>query len=150
MEALLVNSYGCTCAQPLVSGTSPKLSCRATFHRICLGQLSLCVHGIDDLLHFLADCPKKRRIWRSVWRVLLLLFVADAQIHAAILHLPFPPDPPSTRSHIVFEAIRHGLWRVHWVLVFDNRPFIINSLIQAIHKTITRRIAEQNLPMLCV
>ncbi|KAI8388679.1 uncharacterized protein BYT42DRAFT_491509, partial [Radiomyces spectabilis] len=130
-----------------------KLPSRTFLHRLLptvhlTDQCPLCTISTDTPVHFLYQCPPKRVVWESVWPDLLLLPVNETQILKALYQLDFPRDPPNCKSVVIIEAILHGIWSAHWAFIFYHTVFNPEEVINRIHKLISRRIAESQLPAL--
>ncbi|KAI9494312.1 hypothetical protein BDB00DRAFT_903252 [Zychaea mexicana] len=59
------------------------------------------------------------------------------QVHHAIFSLVFLFKPSSVSSHVIIACILHGLWSAHWRYVFDQVPFIHDTICCDIHFLVT-------------
>ncbi|KAG2223527.1 hypothetical protein INT45_000847 [Circinella minor] len=84
-------------------------------------------------------------VWQSVLQDLSLTSISHDQVEAAIYRLSFPPSPPYLSNSIIVASILEHIWKAHWNLIFNNIPFITQTIITRIHSHLLQRTLEKDL-----
>ncbi|KAG1533569.1 hypothetical protein G6F51_012544 [Rhizopus arrhizus] len=110
-------------------------------------QCPVCLTAEDTLLHFVFQCPAKLAVWRYVWRKYFPLCpFSPEHVQKTVISLKFPLVPLRSTLAPASVIIGHTLlaiWRAHWQLVFDNRPFDSLLVSHSATRLIQTSVQEQ-------
>ncbi|KAG0733724.1 hypothetical protein G6F57_012817 [Rhizopus arrhizus] len=132
-----------TKSQHMVRLTHNKLPCRSNLYlpfKLC----PICKNSEEIPSHFLFDCPQKLAVWSPLWDSQFEQQFSIYSLYRALFLLDFP----KCRSDMVHApsvflgTILLAIWRNHWAVIFDNRPFLTDVTIRYTYQLLSVSLQE--------
>ena len=102
--------------------------------------------------HFLFLCTEKLTVWTSIWHTYFGEYTFNIDhVRSALYQLQFPCfDSLSLMldPEMIFGLALLGIWRSHWLFVFNGIPFIASPVTQNIR--VKQRQAHRALPFFSI
>jgi hypothetical protein len=103
----------------------------------------------ESKFHFFFACPLKATFWDLLIREFLWPGTSIDQISTCLQRLNFAslsllPDSPAQAPVLIIVALSE-LWKAHWRLVFDNKPFSPAAVLSSTIFSLERRKAEDSI-----
>ncbi|KAG0994687.1 hypothetical protein G6F26_004478 [Rhizopus arrhizus] len=123
--------------------THNKLPCRSNLYlpfKLC----PICKNSEEIPSHFLFDCPQKLAVWSPLWDSQFEQQFSIYSLYRALFLLDFP----KCRSDMVHApsvflgTILLAIWRNHWAVIFDNRPFLTDVTIRYTYQLLSVSLQE--------
>ena len=120
-----------------------KLPCRSNLYlpsKLC----PVCKNLEETPSHFLFDCPQKLVVESLLWDSQFKQPFSKYSLRRALFLLDFPKcrsdtvHAPSIFIGIIFLAI----WRNHWAVIFDYRPFLTDVTIRCVNQLLSVSLQE--------
>ncbi|KAG1155823.1 hypothetical protein G6F37_008178 [Rhizopus arrhizus] len=120
-----------------------KLSCRSNLYlpsKLC----PICKNLEKTPSHFLFDCPQKLAVWSLPWDSQFEQPFSKYSLRRALFLLDFPKCRSDTvRAPSIFIGIiLLAIWRNHWAVIFDNRPFLTDVTIRYVNQLLSVSLQE--------
>ncbi|KAG2223385.1 hypothetical protein INT45_002880 [Circinella minor] len=99
----------------------------------------LCHITIDSSSHFLVSCPLRWAVWTRTWGPIFYCEPDEHNLLRVIMDLRWDLIPPNSfvKYTNVIQGTLLAIWRSHWNLIFNNRPFdplqVSRSALKIIH-----------------